>query len=394
MELAHGLHLAYCTNIHAAETWEQTQTMLEQHVLRVRRRVCAEDRPFAIGLRLGARAAEELRGQALTDFRHWLDRHHCYVFTINGFPYGAFHGTRVKEQVYRPDWSQPERLAYTQRLFEILAELLPDGVAGSVSTLPGSFKHFIEGQDHLQAINANLRRCADVIERLAEQSGHDLHLGLEPEPFGLFETTAGTVRYFELLLGDAQGLKRERLLRRLGINYDTCHLAVQFEDAALSLDRLTQAGIRLSKLHLSSALKLADPARHATTLAPFVEPTYLHQVVQARDGQIQHRYVDLDDALAVARQPDSQLGDEWRVHFHVPLHARPAAPLQDTHDHLLSALAWLARQPGRCTHLEMETYTWNVLPAELRADDVVDQLAREYEWTLARLGELGLAGSS
>jgi hypothetical protein len=116
MQLNHGLHLAYCTNVHRGETWAQTFETLERHTLVVRRRVAA-GRPYAIGLRLGARAAEELaQPAALTAFRHWLDAHDCYVFTINGFPYGSFHGTRVKEQVYAPDWSTPERLAYTQRL--------------------------------------------------------------------------------------------------------------------------------------------------------------------------------------------------------------------------------------------------------------------------------------
>ena len=72
----------------------------------------------------------------------WLEEKNCYVFTINGFPYGNFHGERVKEQVYRPDWSNPDRLEYTVLLFEILEKLLQPGEEGSVSTLPGSFKEF------------------------------------------------------------------------------------------------------------------------------------------------------------------------------------------------------------------------------------------------------------
>ena len=140
MKLKHGLHLAYCTNVHRGESWAQTFPMLEQHTLVVRQRIAA-GQPYAIGLRLRYQAAIELAAPAtFTAFRQWLDQHDCYVFTINGFPYGSFHGTRVKEQVYAPDWSTPERLAYTKLLFDLIAKLVPAGVAGSVSTVPGSFK--------------------------------------------------------------------------------------------------------------------------------------------------------------------------------------------------------------------------------------------------------------
>ena len=63
---------------------------------------------------------------------------------------------------------------------------------------------------------------------------------------------------------------------------------------------------------------------------------------------------------------------------------------ETTADELLGALDWLAAHPGVCPHLEMETYTWEVLPAALRAGRVEDQIAREYAWTLARLRERGL----
>jgi hypothetical protein len=45
----------------------------------------------------------------------------------------------------------------------------------------------------------------------------------------------------------------------------------------------------------------------------------------------------------------------------------------------------------RCAHLEMETYTWEVLPPELRSRDVVDQLVAEYHWVLAELRRRRLA---
>src|ERR1041384_384449 len=139
MILNHGLHLAYCTNVHPGGDWAQTFDSLQRYALEVKEKLGC-DGPYAIGLRLSAQAAHELSDAArFLEFRRWLDRHHCYVFTINGFPFGVFHGTRVKEQVYRPDWTDPQRVEYTNRLFDLLARLRPEDVEGSVSTLPGSF---------------------------------------------------------------------------------------------------------------------------------------------------------------------------------------------------------------------------------------------------------------
>lgn len=391
MKLRHGIHLAYCTNVHRGETWAETFAALERHVLPVRRRV-APGVPYAIGLRLGQRAAAELAEPAkLADFQRWLAAHDSYVFTINGFPYGSFHGTRVKEQVYAPDWSTPERVAYTVQLFELLTQLSPAAEAGSVSTVPASFKGFIAAEPARRAaIFRNLTTCARAIAALAARTGRDLHLGLEPEPLCHLETTEETVRFFAEWRAGDPAVDREGLLRFVGVNYDCCHLAVEFESAATALDRLAAAGIRLSKLHLSSALRVKPDAAGREALRAFVEPVYLHQVVVGCAGtqEVRRRYVDLPDALADATpaRPD----DEWRVHFHVPLHAAPGAPFGDTRDHLGAALDWLAAHPGACTHLEMETYTWEVLPAALR-QPIEDQLAHEYAWTLEALRARGLA---
>jgi hypothetical protein len=391
MKLPGGIHLAYCTNVHRGETWTETFAALERHTLPVRRRVAA-GRPYAIGLRLGQRAAAELAQPAtLLAFQRWLASHDCYVFTINGFPYGSFHGTRVKEQVYAPDWSAPERVAYTNQLFDLLVQLAPPGAAGSVSTVPASFKGFVAAEPGRRAaIFQNLTACARHIAALAARTGRDLHLGLEPEPCCLIETSEETVAFFNDWRARDAAVERESLLRVVGVNYDCCHLAVEFESATVALDRLAAAGLRLSKLHLSSALRVRPDAAGRAALAAFVEPVYLHQVVvgDPASGIVRRRFVDLPEALAEAEP--SRAGDEWRVHFHVPLHAAPGAPFADTRDHLESALDWLAAHPGACSHLEMETYTWEVLPPALRLP-IEDQLVREYEWTLAALRARGLA---
>lgn len=389
MKLFHGLELAYCTNVHRGNSWEETFDSLNRYVLAVREKVEPEKK-FAIGLRLGADAARELSvPEQITQFQKWLEAKNCYVFTINGFPYGNFHGQRVKEEVYRPDWSSKERLRYTVQLFEILEKLLQPGEEGSVSTLPGSFKEFHpEGTIHPEILE-NLLLCSDEIDRIQRPKNLDLHLGLEPEPLGWFETSPETISFFDKLR--EKGKSRESLLRNVGVNYDCCHLAVEFEEAEKGLSSLDQAGIRLSKLHLSSALRVTPSPENLKSLAHFVEEVYLHQVVVAQGSKVVRRYKDLDLAIeAVASGKDSP-GEEWRVHFHVPLHASPGNGMEDTKDHVAKTLDWLARNPRKCKHLEMETYTWEVLPENLRTLEVVDQVAEEYFWTLSALQERNLA---
>ena len=391
VELNHGRHLAYCTNIHRGETWRETFDALKTHTLAVRERVCPRG-PFAIGLRLSHQAAAALSGpETLLDFQRWLEKNSCYVFTINGFPYGRFHGSRVKEQVYAPDWTSLERLAYTNRLFDLLAQLLPAGVQGSVSTLPGSFKEFIQTGEQEKLIRENFWRCVEHIARLSGKSKRKLHLGLEPEPLCLLENSAETIRFFEQLRDDCN--HDPRLDEHLGVNYDSCHFAVEFEEPRAALNSLREAGIKISKIHLSSALKTEATKEARAALKRFADDVYLHQVV-ARDASGRLNFFrDLPDALA----DNSKLKiknlklPEWRIHFHVPLHAPAATPFENTSDHLLGALDWLAENPKICPHLEMETYTWEVLPPELKSRSVVEQLVAEYDWTLARLTERGLA---
>jgi sugar phosphate isomerase/epimerase len=383
MKLNNGGHLGYCTNIHRGETWDEIFTALRTHTLAVRERV-APARRYGIGLRLGAMAARQLSENATrAEFQRWLDRHDCHVFTINGFPYGKFHGTRVKEQVYRPDWSTRERLEFTNLLFNILADLVPPGGEGSVSTLPLSFKEFGSSPAARDLIRENLVACARHIEQIAASSGRELHLGLEPEPLCTLETTDELIAF---LLGFDETTRRV-----VGMNYDTCHLAVEFEEPSKSLAKLRDAGIRLSKIHLSSALKLRPTPEGLRKLGDFAEDTYLHQVViRAGDGSLR-RFSDLPQALAAAEFETPSMDDEWRVHFHVPVHAQPELIFGDTREHITAVLDVLKKHPDSCRHFEIETYTWAVLPSELRQPNVVDQIVREYDWVLAEMNARGLA---
>jgi hypothetical protein len=361
---------------------------LRKYTLAVRDRV-SKGQPYAIGLRLGADAARELSDPpTLTAFRNWLDHENCYVFTINGFPYGKFHGTRVKEQVYAPDWTTVERVDYTNRLFDLLAELVPAGVEGSVSTVPCSFKEFITSDAQVQAMRAHLWQTVEHVAALSERTGRKLHLGLEPEPLCFLETSSETASFFDQMRDEHPG--DSRLREHLGVNYDTCHLAVEFEEPVDVLRRFREHDIRVSKLHFSSALRVIADTATRSALREFVEPVYFHQVIaRGRDGSLT-RHRDLDVALS-SQFPEHNPPEEWRIHFHVPLHFDAATLFRTTRDHLLGVMDGLAAQPNLCSHLEMETYTWEVLPTELKNRDVVDQLVAEYDWTLGELRARGLA---
>lgn len=380
-----GAHLSYCTNIHPAESWDETQQVLKTLVLAVRDRLIAsstlaKDAPFAIGLRLSAVAARELlEGDHLARFKTWLVATHTYVFTINGFPYGSFHGTRVKEQVFLPDWADRDRLDYTKNLFKILAVIARPGSSASVSTLPGSHKSFHADEG---LIHAHLIELAAFLDELSEEVQVDFHLGLEPEPLGHFENTEETLAFFSRL--HAATPNSASIRRRIGVNYDACHFALEYDPARASLDALLNAQVRISKIHLSSALALDPRDPHAlAAVRPFDEPVYFHQVVLRAGDDTITRLIDLTEFFA---KVDSGLLDpcsfeEMRVHFHIPLDAEPAAPLHSTRAETREVLRWHRDHPDACQHYEIETYTWGVLPAALQRP-VDEQIAGEYQWVL------------
>ncbi|WP_018969547.1 metabolite traffic protein EboE [Rubritalea marina] len=390
MELANNIHLSYCTNIHPAETWEETFAALRDHALTVRDQLSketGESPAFALGMRLSAVAATELlAGDQLEQFQSWLVRENAYVYTINGFPFGAFHGTRVKEKVYQPDWTTAERLNYTLNLFKIIAELAPIQAGGSVSTLPGSFKEFQADED---LIFQNLYACAEHIAVLAKQHAKDLHLGLEPEPLGHFENTEESLAFFQRFNSWAEQHGKDQTLiqQHIGINYDTCHFALEYDDCFTALNAFAEAKIRISKIHLSNALSIDLSNDDAlASIRSFDEPTYLHQVLtKAPNGKIQrHRDIPEFFAYLDRQAANFELLGEARVHFHIPLYADPDAPLGSTRDHAEAALAYISQHPQTCPHLEMETYTWGVLPAAMQLP-IHQQLTQEYLWTLKTL---------
>ncbi len=390
-----GAHLTYCTNIHAGETWPEVRSIVERHVVAVKRRIAAAS-SFGIGLRLSALAAEGLaRPAALDDFRKLLADHDLYVFTINGFPYGNFHDRRVKEAVYRPDWSEPARLAYTDLLADLLADLLPSGIDGTVSTVPIGFAPRIRAPGAEVVAAAAVLAHAAHLHRLRERTGKTIGLALEPEPACRLETTRDAIDYFErqLFTRDAiarharaigcGGSEAESSLRRhLGLCFDTCHAAVQFEDPIESIEQIERAGIRILKVQLTAGLRVKPSAEGAIpTLRAFADDVYLHQVVIRRGEHLDH-CLDLPEALDALRRPEPD--DEWRVHFHVPLFLEALSPLSGTQSFVESLLR-RHRQRTVSHHFEVETYTWEVLPESHRLDDVISGIERELRWVMERM---------
>jgi hypothetical protein len=399
------LHLTYCTNIHPADGWAAVHANIRRVAPALHARLSPGGR-FGIGLRLSAREAKELlAGRALDEFRAFLDGEGLYVALINGFPYGPFHGTPVKAQVYAPDWRDEARVRYTLDLIAILSKLVPEGIDGGVSTAPLSYKPWVQPDDRIgwEAITRNVARVAEALIRLRREQGVLIHLDIEPEPDCLLETSEETVHFFErwlLPIGAAElattfGMSddeaRAHLLEHVRVCFDCCHCSVEYEAPVAALDRLARAGIQVGRVQLSSALDVAFPADRtdaalvASRLRPFADPVYLHQVVE-RAGARVRQFRDLDEALA-ARQAASARNDEterrWRIHFHVPLFTDVYEGLGSTQQDVRTVIEAAQRTPFT-RHLEIETYTWDVLPKALKLD-VVDSIAREYEWVLGNL---------
>ncbi|MEU0741334.1 metabolite traffic protein EboE [Streptomyces sp. NPDC006134] len=375
------VHLAYCTNVHPAETLDGVLAQLRDHCEPVRRRL-GRDR-LGIGLWLARDAAHALvtDPSALRGLRAELDRRGLEVVTLNGFPYEGFGAEEVKYRVYKPDWADPERLDHTTSLARVLAGLLPDDVTeGSISTLPLAWRTAYD-DTRADKARAALVTLAERLDALQELTGRSIRVGLEPEPGCVVETTQDALAPLTAIAHP-----------RIGICVDTCHLATSFEDPHTALDALAAARVPVVKSQLSAALHAEHPrlpeVRQA--LAAFAEPRFLHQTRAVTTAGL-HATDDLDEALAGDALPGTV---PWRSHFHVPLHADPAAPLTSTLPVLEAALTRLVGGPHPLTrHLEVETYTWQALPPELRPRaraQLTDGIAAEL--TLARelLTDLGL----
>jgi hypothetical protein len=386
-QLSGNVHLTYCTNIHAGQSWQDIRASLDEYVPAIKSTV-APSQPMGIGLRLSGEAAAVARQpEALASFRDQLSVLGAYVFTINAFPFGPFHGVRVKEDVYLPDWRDRERVAFTANSAAVLAGILPDGIEGSISTVPGAFKPNGRSSEAVAAMARNLMMAVADLVDLKRRTGKHIALALEPEPCCFLETTDESIAFFEGvllkpetldMLGGITGVGRseaEILLRRhLGICYDVCHGSVEYEDTVAALDRLLAAGIAIPKIQLSAAMRIPAMTKGLIdAVMRYNDGVYLHQSI-VRSGDNLSRHVDLPDAVTAFGE--GQADGEWRIHCHVPVFLADLGEISSTRNDLVATLAAL-RQRTRSSHLEVETYTWDVLPDNVRTGSKSADIARE-----------------
>jgi hypothetical protein len=472
LTLEPAVDLTYCTNIHPGNGWSEVLANLRQYAPALKQRL-SPHAPFGLGLRLSAVESEELLPRLpshdrvpgapwatgrvmgadlpsrdrqgaflpsrdrqgvdhLEHFRDFLAENGLYVALLNGFPYGSFHRRVIKEDVFAPDWRDENRVQYTLRLIRILKALLPAGQDGGISTSPLSYKRWMALDDRAawESMTRNIVRVAEALVRVRQTEDRFIHLDIEPEPDGLIENSAELVAFYQdwLLpvggpfLADALGIPvdeaRRHLLDHIQVCLDTCHVAVEYEEPEVMLARFEQAGIRVGRLQISSALRVnlpgpvesgklrvESPDRRnsqfstpdsqlrtliARQLEPFAESSYLHQVIEQRDDGSLHHYPDLADALPMIHAPRAR---QWRVHFHVPLFVEEYGLFGSTQEEIRPFF----RAAPFTRHLEIETYTWEVLPPALK-EDLSESILREYRWVLealaVRSGELAVAGGT
>jgi hypothetical protein len=390
-------HLTYSTLVHPGDTWEEMRGSLTSYAPAIKENVSPEA-PFGVSLRLSAASASTLvqNAEERDRLREFLAAEDLYVYTVNAFPYGPFKGQRVMEQVYEPDWATDERIRYTMEVADILADIAAPAIAPSIQTAPLAFRPNVSGAGYVAGMTQNLLRVVAHVIDLERRTGRRVKLALEPEPFCFLETTEETVAYFErhvysaggtralasltgLPASEVQGLVR----RHLGVVFDICHQSVGFEDIPNSLRLLVDAGIPVFKLQAAAALRVPEVTPETVAeLGPFTDTIYLSQTTERRDGKL-IRFLNLGDAIEAWKSRPGGIR-EWRTHFHVPVFLDDLGAFRTTRAGIEDALRVHVATPVS-DHLEIETYTWDVLPAHLKTGDITGYVTREIEWVRDQL---------
>lgn len=386
-------HLTYCSNIHPGQDWKEHFSVLKSSIPEIKAAVSPQE-TMGIGLRLANQASIDLSEKANFDaFKNWLVANDCYVFTMNGFPYGNFHNVVVKDKVHAPDWTTPERTDYTIRIFGLLANLLPENLEeGGISTSPLSYRFWWKTPASLQEATKNATKnillVVEALIDLKEKTGKTLHLDIEPEPDGILENSQEYIEWYKnylipmgIELLKNKGFSSEKAIETIKMHiqlcYDVCHFAVGFEAPQDIIDSLVKEDLKVGKIQISSALKVdfsSDAEEKLKVIAQYNEPTYLHQVVaQREDGSFQ-QFRDLTEAIDGF---DTNISS-WRVHFHVPIFLEQYGLLSSTQSDIVNTIN-VHKQKPFTNHLEIETYTWGVLPTEFQAP-LNDSIIREINW--------------
>lgn len=391
-----AIRIGYATNVHPGRTLEQALTEIERHApsvreLLVERGVVHAQEPLELGAWFSAESARALlaRPGEVERVAERLRRSHLLIRSLNGFPYGHFHAERVKHAVYRPSWAGAERLLYTEALAEILARLLLFGGAravGSISSVPIGWRSEVHAGGTGAALGAavvNLRQMASTLARLEQRTGVRIRVDLEPEPGCFIDTSQGVVDFFDRHLAPRRGEIDPR--RHLGVCHDVCHAAVMWESQRDAVERLLDARITIGRVQLSSALEW-NPSRDAARVQAFNESRYLHQTTLRNANGAVHFFDDLPDALRSFHESPPDPSVVARTHLHVPLSSERAGELATTRSAVSDFFAaWPASSP--LPPLEVETYTWEILPASMRPTSLAAGIAAEIEWAHLACGQ-------
>jgi sugar phosphate isomerase/epimerase len=397
MDLGNGLgHLTYSTLVHPADDWDQIWHSLNTYVPKVRDRFAGKNR-FGVSLRLSAKSAETLVNSPAerAKLKKFLDDQNMYLYTVNAFVYGHFKGELVKEQVYEPDWRSEERTQYTMNVASIVADIAPKDVMPSIQTSPLGFKPRVTGPDVVDSYTTNVLRVAKHLVDLEQKTGVTVTLGLEPEPYCFLETTDETVNYFTNHLYAGKSVEKFAkmsgmpiaeamfaLRKHVGIVYDICHLAVEYEDITQSLQKLVDGGVPIVKLQEAAALHIPEVTKETVTaLKRYAKTIYLTQTIEKRDGKLT-KYLNVDDAFAAFEKDPGPR--EWRTHIHVPVFLDDLGEFRTTRFAIADALKFHKQKP-LSRHLEVETYTWDMLPDHLKTGDIVEYVCRELDWVREQL---------
>lgn len=432
------VRLAYCLNLHPSEDLDGLLGGLRSITCPLRDRLeasGASTSDFGVGMYLPARVASHLASDGgredLERLAEELAAQRLDPFTANAFPFGGFHDEGLKERVFRPTWMEPERLRFTLDVARISARLLRGRIGPdehlSISTHCGGFGTDLADEGDRDRVADGFLRAALELARLEDQGAPRTVLSLEPEPRSACGNTADLVPLRSRLatrcepMAKATGVPvatvESALARHLGTCLDACHAAVEFEAPESALADATDRGTPLGKLQFTNALRLVNPAANPTgraALEALAEPVFLHQVTGGGPEGARHQAADLPELSALLRRDDADARawldcDEWRCHFHVPvdLESLAEAPIspsssptraptglgttRDLGDTLLDHVLGNPETWGlRDLHLEIETYTWSVLPGSAKGHgDLVDGLEREYRHVLARLARNG-----
>jgi hypothetical protein len=398
MDLGHGLgHLTYSTLVHQTDNWEQLWKSVNTYLPAVKARV-APNQKFGVCLRTSAPSAEMLSTDPskVADLKKFFADNDLYLYTANAFVYGVFKKQVIKEDVYEPDWATAERREYTKKVANLLAELAPEGVNPSIQSAPLGFKPKVTGDDVVESYTANVIDVVAHLVELKKKTGKTVTLGLEPEPRCYLETTDETITYFRNHL--FSGATAGRLAKKTGLNeadaaramrdytgvvFDIGHQSVGYEDIPASLHKLVDSGVQIVKLQEAASMYIPDVQQKTVdALQTFAKTIYLSQTCQKKDGKMTW-FLNLEDAFEDwYKNPGPR---EWRTHFHVPVFLNDLGGAFGTTRFALEQALAVHKKTPLSAHLEIETYTWDVLPEHLKTGDIVEYVTRELDWVKGQL---------